>query len=269
MIETLFNKAAFTQPIKYVISSYIREYDISKANINILFREGAINIDQYNYYKSLNNIQRKEQIGMLQRNDKSKAKLLVQGLLKVKREFLEANMIEYNDVLSIKNDAIFIINKIPKITQFDNINFIMKNIYTSFYSLPKFEAYYLYDSVNNIEKLDIKGIKDEQLLFHRNHFYEFLLVIFCSAQTESINETINLLTIFYNQYINRELEIDYYRPFNSESLFLLASKSTFSKFKAEFLEEFNKKHIDITHNLNILHELHGVLSEIYFIQNKK
>jgi len=173
-----------------------------------------------------------------------------------------------NDILSIKNDAIFIINKIPMITKFDNIEFVNKNIYTSFYKLGvgKIEIYYLYDMVNNIEHIDVKGIKDEKIILHKNYFLEFLLVLFNSAQIESLRDTINLLITFYESYLKLELDIGYYREFNAESLFSIKRIGVSSIYKADFLGEDSKSYIDISCNLNILRELIGIFT---MIQDKK
>ena len=38
----LYERKNYTLPIKYIFNSYIREYDISKANINILLYKDSL-----------------------------------------------------------------------------------------------------------------------------------------------------------------------------------------------------------------------------------
>ena len=263
-----YDKTYFSAPIDYIISSYIREYDISKANANILLLKGAISKEQYDYLISLDSNSRYISVGLLQKNNPDISTCLKEGIKEMRYLFLTSNNLTMNDILSIKNDAIFIINKVPMITKFDNIEFVNKNIYTSFYKLGvgKIEIYYLYDMVNNIEHIDVKGIKDEKIALHENYFLEFLLVLFNSAQIESLKDTINLLITFYESYLKLELDIGYYREFNAESLFSIKRIGVSSVYKADFLGEDSKSYIDISCNLNILRELIGIFT---MIQDKK
>ena len=68
MDQEFFNRKNYLLKVPYIFSSYIREYDISKANINILLAQGIINLDQYNYYVQLPKQDRQYQLGMLQKN---------------------------------------------------------------------------------------------------------------------------------------------------------------------------------------------------------
>ncbi len=258
-----YDKSFYTAPISYIISSYIREYDISKANINILFMKGVISKEQYDYLNSIDRMSRQVYIGLLQKNDQNVSKSLKEGIKEMRYLFLTSNEINENDVLSIKNDAVFIINKIPTVTKFGNIEFVCKNVYTSFYKLNnKMEIYYSYDMVTGIENIDIKGIREEKLILHKNHFLEFLLVLFNSAQSEPIPETIKLLLDFYERYLNLKLGIEYYREFNSESMYNIKQLGIASSYRAEFLPNDNIYDINISHNLNILRELGGIFASI-------
>ncbi len=263
----LSDKTYYTAPIDYIISSYIREYDISKANINILLMKGIISNEEYQYLFHLDKMDRQVKIGILQK-DQGVAMCLKEGIKEMRYLFLTENNLNETDILSIKNDAIFVINKIPTVTKFGNIEFVNKNVYTSFYKIDngKLEIYYLYDMVHDIENMDIKGIKDEKILLHKDYFLEFLLVLFNSAQMDKIEETITILVDFYQSYINLELDINYYRQFNAESLFVLKRFGISSVYTADCLSNESKDHVEISHNLNILRDLIRTFSTI---QNSK
>lgn len=262
---SILNKKDYIINTPYIISAFIREYDIRKANINILYRYGVLSKEQYEYYLKADRFTRQRDIGLMQRDHKVD-KILSQGIMKAKQDFFSSNNITEDDILAIKNDAVFIMNKIPSVTKFDNIEFVLKNTYTSFYKIGRLEFFYFLDTINNIEKLDIKGIGDDKLILHENYFLEFLKVVFASAQTESIKDTLDIIITFYNNYINRELDIGYYRSFDSESVYYVKSDlSDYHTYKAHFLEEHNKTDIDINHvNLKIIMELYKYYSSINF-----
>lgn len=253
---------------KYIVSGNIREYDISKANINILLSIGIITEDQYRYYYDLPKQRRAIEVGWLQK-DKTIAKALSNGFTTYRQKFFEANDIEDHEVLTIKKDAVYLINKIPQVCKFDNVEFIMKNHYTSFYSYNHFEFYYYYEKANNIELLDIKGIADEQLILHNAYLLDFLKFIFNEAQTQSIDTVIKEFSEFLNMYVSKELELGYYRELNPMSQFrLLGTKIT--SFMADYLQnDFDRSFIDIQFNENLLKTLLAYYSQIFMSQQKR
>lgn len=270
MYSKLYENFNYTIDLNFIVSSYIREYDISKANINILLYYGAISQNKYNEYYNMDKKKREIQIGILQKDSKI-AETLKNGFKEFRKRFFAANDIQDNEIISIKNDAIFVLNKVPIYTKFDNIQFLHKNTYTSFYKLPtNIECYYFYDKFHDIEKLDIKGININNLKLHENHFLEFLKVIFCSIECESILDTIEILKIFHNNYLNLKLEKEYYRDFNAKSRYLLQSNFKIYKYLFE-LEEISKeqlKDINIIYNLNVIRHLYRILTNIYFNRMK-
>lgn len=268
-MNNLLKSVNYSMGINYIISGFIREYDISKANINILYKYGVLSKEKYEYYLTVDRMTRQIDMGILQREHEI-ANILKNGIKEAKRVFFEVNNIEESDVLTIHNDAIFLINKIPSVTKFDNIEFVNKNIYTSYYKLGKLEIYYFYDPINNIENIDVKGINDNKLKIHEDYFLEFLKVVFSSAQTEGIKDTLDIIITFYKQYINMELDIGYYRNFDSESTYHLKSDiSKYSIFKAYTLEEHNKYDLDISCNLQLIIQLYKYYSSIHLNGNKK
>ena len=99
LASTLYTKSIYLAPIDYIINTSITEYDISKANINILLYLGKISQQQYDYYYNLPKGKREIAVGMLQK-DPNMALALKQGLVEFKKKFFEANAIEDYEVLS-------------------------------------------------------------------------------------------------------------------------------------------------------------------------
>lgn len=253
------NKVSYLTEAKY-LEGVIKEFDIRKANINVLYNKGLLDLTTYWKLLKAPRMYRQTYIGDLEKTDKSIYKALANGLIEFKDKFYTANQIEDNDIVSIHNDSIFLINKNPLVTKFDNIEFIDKGTYNSFYRVLDLEIYYAYNRVYNTESIAVKGINDITLIKHKEYMIEFLCTLFSVIQVEGVNAGIEILTTFYNQYINRKLESGYYREFNPESMFKLNHRM----YTDIISDERYVSIIDISYNANFIRDLFGILTSIYF-----
>lgn len=270
MTSRLWEKTFWTAPIDYVTSTYIREYDISKANINVLLKLGLIDQNQYDYFFRLNKQAREIMVGyyLQEHKDDKYGQLLIKGIREERRLFFEANDIQDYEVLSIKNDAIFLIERIPSVTQFDRITFVNKETYTSFYKLDrKFnkEMYYKLDMPNETEILEIKGMSDKAYMEHEPYMIDFLKVLFGTVETTDISEALNLLQVFADRYVRHELPIEYYKRFDSICGYDTKIKTTLGDmYNVNYLGEKDRGIIDIGYNYAILMNLYKYVSSMYF-----
>ena len=259
--SNIITKSNYTLNIPYIISTYIREYDISKANINILLYKNYINLDMYNLLCSMEKMDREVYIGKQIKRNPEIQTIISDGILEMRALFIQQNNISDEDILSIKNDAIYIINKIPTITKFKNVEFVMKNYYTSYIKLNKYEIYYLCDNMNNIEGIDVKGINDSTLSLHENYMISFICQILYELESGNVKDAFNYFNKFFDDYINLRLDLGYYREFNPESKFM---SKPISGHRYIF-DSFDKKDInilDINYNANILRDLYRILLNI-------
>lgn len=262
MVSNLYLKDTYSSN-NCLISNFIREYDISKANINILLSKKLISKEQYDYFYNLDKYQRNVQIGYLQKGNEIIKNGLNQGFKEYRQKFFEANNIQDEDVLLIKKDAIFVINKVLTNLEFDYVKFSEKNIYTSYYKVKNVEYFYFIDMVNNIENLTIKGLgMDESINLHNDYMIDFLKYLFELAQSSYITDVISILTTFINKYMNYELEINYYRELGRNKYKIKSTQ--YLSYYAEHLPEKEKYNLDIYYNLEILNILLGYYTEIYF-----
>ena len=111
----IWDKEVYTAPISFLIDRNIREYDISKANINILLYFKLINQKQYQYLYNLPRMERQIRVGIMQKNTKI-ASALSNGLKQMRNLFCTQNNIQENEILSIRKDALYIIDKVPRYT---------------------------------------------------------------------------------------------------------------------------------------------------------
>ena len=140
MLSDLWAKINYTSDISYVNNVFIYELDISKANINILYEANIIDKNTYDYLYNAERMVRLVYVGKLQRDDPKVIKILQAGIIEAKKKLFEANSIQDFEVLAIKNDAVFMINRIASIKDFGLVHFVPKNpIYSlNFHFLQKF-----------------------------------------------------------------------------------------------------------------------------------
>lgn len=274
MVSTLWSKKYYTAPIDYITSTFIREYDISKADISIFLSKGIITQEQFNFLARIPGHARNVQMGVLQQENPKLKKVLSMGIEDIRKQFFEANDIQDYEVLSIKNDAIFLISKVPTVTTFGMVTLKNKNTYTSFYKLPrKFnkEFYYYLNQASNEEQLDIKGMGKKEQELHIEYITEFLLVLFNSIEVFPLSDAIELLQTFYNQYINKELDIGYYRRYDQISGYdtMLESPVLKYRYNIKYLSQEHREMIDISYNAQIIIELYKMVANMYFSGGQK
>ena len=265
----LYNKVNYTSDIHYLTNVFIYEMDISKANINILRSKNLIDQKTYDYLYNAERMVRQIYIGKLERDNKFIVEELKNGNIKTKQLLFESNNIKDYEILSIKNDAVFIVNRLPEIRDFGLIHFVPKNVYTGFYKIKYMEMYYFYNSVNNKEILDIKGVNDSVVESHKDGLYQFFKDIFYALQTSGVDIALRVMKDFYNQYVSRQLNVNYYRSFDYNNTFKL-NNSTISNsiFAINSITQEMLPLIDISTNLALLIDLNKILLDIYFNKYK-
>lgn len=262
--STLWEKKNYLLDIDYLIATTISEYDIRKANISVLYSEGVIDRSYYEYLYSADRMTRQIEVGYMIKDNKEVGDILSNGITKYRKMFFESNGLLDKDILSIKNDAIFVISKKPKILTFGNIEFVNKNTYTSFIKfLKRKEIYFRSDMVNQTMDIDIKGISDDNLEKHRDYMMKVIGDIIYFIEVGDIKSGIEYITNFYKHYVSLELPIGYYRNFDEESKFIIKAGIGFYAMDT-CSDNRMKSVIDISCNINVIRDLYGILINIYF-----
>lgn len=250
----LYEKTLYTKKIKYLIHP-IYEYDIQKANISILLQYGYISSQEFNMYCNMNKLQRQIAIGKLQKNPKY-AKALNVGFEEARRMLIQQNNIKEEEVISIKKDALYVMRKL-NITTFGHINFTIRNYFNMFLLCRGIEIYFDHNDITGECILDFKGINDSKLYLHDSYISEIACIL-SLVQLCNIDNAIKELIDFMKKYDNRELDISYYREFNSSSMFRLGNYGVL-----DISEEY-KPVLNIDNNQLFNRELLGILTDIKF-----
>lgn len=231
-----------------IIGNDIYEYDIKSAGFNLIKRFKLLNSDKIDFIESLPKKKRQITIGLLSRSDKALRDNLNEAFVNIRKEFFEANNIQDDDILSIKKDAIFTLKPCMNV-QFDNVEFVKKNTYTSFLYIDKKEVY----ASRNV--LHVKGIHDSKITLHEKGMCEILhetLMLLENMNSKILKE---FLVTVSDMYKRRELPIEYYREFTADSYYRFIEDPTV------FFETINDVNmVDIRYNyLNILVALQNII----------
>ena len=263
MIQPLYEKVNYISGVPFVFSRFIREYDISKANINILYSKGIINESVYNELYNSDRMTRQVYIGNLEKSNPKIVKALQIGIIEAKRNLFLSNNLTNEDILAIKNDAVFTVDKELRVTKFGNIEFKLKNLYTSFMRIDRLEFYYSFNRITKEEKMDVKGLGKKEYL-HREYMTDFIEYIMNSIESGDIENIITDFTLFYRSYVNRELPIYYYREYNPYSYYRIYG----TNYCLDYLNNTsdNVMSLDISYNSYILTCMYKYISSIYMNQ---
>lgn len=260
----LYNSTVYKPQVPYIINTFIYEYDLSKANINTLLSQGVITKEKYDNLYYMNRNERQIQIGLMIRENKDIGKAIKDGIRDAKRMLFDTNNIQDWEVLTIKNDAVFIIGRELQHTKFGNYNFIQKNKYTIYLQLNEYEIYYYdrFDPQGQLDiNIDVKGLNDSLLPLHEHGILELICYVCFELQRGSIGDVLSYVTNLYQDYLFRRLPLEYYREFNFKSQYVI--KTEFSIFYFDHISKDNIQYIDINCNLQLIRTLIQIISSIY------
>lgn len=232
--------------ISYIFNKPIIEYDMKDAGFSIAKKYKLLTEKEIKKLTSVGKRERTYLLGNIQR-DRKEVKIGIQEGFKYSRQkFFEMNEIDDNDIISIKRDAIFLIGYIKYERLDEYIHFRQKNAYTSYmcFKSPRLELYY------NKYKIDIKGIDDDVSKKHHEYMIDFINKVFVKMESSDRESVLNFLRIFIDKYRLLKLDTEYYREFNSQSMFRYLNGELSD---IEYLED--KSMLDISCNFELIKKL--------------
>lgn len=225
-----------------IIIDRIYEYDIRSANTSALRASGKIDESILTMLEGLNKQAREETVGKMIRKDKSKTiwPLIAKGIRSAREQLFRYNQLQDDDILSIKNDAVFVIGRKLKYTKFGPFEFRAKHQYSAYMLIEKVEIYY--DQRN--KSLTIKGVRDEVVEHpdHQNGMVQFLLKVFKYLVMDQRDALREYLIDFVHDYKAMKLPYQYYRELNGNNIY--RTKIELSGFEYN-LSEIGQVDLDI------------------------
>lgn len=228
--------------ISAVFDTNIYEYDIESAGFNITREFKLLPSSDIERLTRMNKKDRHISIGMYQRDNKEYKENLKKGFISVRKFFFESNMLEDDDIINIRKDAIFTLKEC-NVTTNGFINFRVKNVYSSYMRIDHLE--FFFDRVN--DSIDVKGIDDETLLKHKDGMMSFIRKFFIMMEDKD-PRSINKIMKFINKYKKRKLSVEYYKTFDVRSIYEELESDAIIEFDMETYDEDDKENLDITYN---------------------
>ena len=246
----LWERDSYKTPVKALFNHRIVEYDMKSANTSIAREFGLLPEKRIKELENLPKKDREIAVGLILRDNPGYSEKQKLGFIAARKLFFTQNEILDEEVVAIKRDAIFVMRYVNNEQVTDNIDFRMKNVYSSFINLGKnIEIYY------NQEGLDIKGIDDEIYKErHSEYFGMFLYSLIRRIESSERNSYLTYLRMMFDMYKHRQLDSGYYREFNAKSQFHYLDGSYANE---EYIEDLNA--VDISCNLNIILKLMTML----------
>lgn len=202
------------------------------------------------------------EIGKLRGKDKILSAELSNAFMLMRKKLFKENGLVDADIISIKKDAICVMDKKCNHTKFGNVEFVAKHKYTSFHKFGNIEMYYN----GNDNKLDIKGISDNLLGTHKDYMINILCHIFSLLEDGDKKKLISFLKELIYLYKNRKLDMGYYRELNQTSTFTFnqnMNASNYYVYGFNQVEKENKDNINI--NFNYIKYIHPIIQRHYYI----
>jgi hypothetical protein len=244
--NNLYLKHNYTnRNIVYLKNNYITEYDMSNAGINILRYNNVFSQEDYDRLNSMGKLEKNILVGKFLKNNPQISEALMNEFINIRKELFEANDIGDDDILSIKKDAVFVINK-----KMDNLKlnefyeFQEKNRYDSYISIDGKEFYHKPERI-----FDVKGFSKSVKKFHEDWLFkkveEFVYL-------DGMNEKDLLfqqLIEFKYDFLNRDLPKEYYFDVVAGNYLFNANE------KMLYLEDISedlKEYCFINNNLNFI-----------------
>lgn len=255
----LYENMNYLSTYPFIINNYIREYDLSAANINALYTNGYFDKSTYDLFKSYDKKKREVEIGLLIKRDSRVYEIISSGIINAKKLLFESNNIQDNEVLTIKNDAVFIISKELVNTVFGNYEFKCKNLYNTYLRILDLEIYYR-DSLNSDDIFfDIKGISDDKLYLH-TAMVSLISEVCYRVQRYDKSDNIRFIMNIYENFLHRRLPIEYYRNLDSFSKYTIINN--IGIYSLDNISNDMINIISIDRNLSILRELIWIISSM-------
>lgn len=199
--------------IEYLFDQEIIEYDMQDAGFSLIQQFNLLPDEKIKELTKLGKgLTRHIEIGKLQGSDPNFSKALSNKFADLRTIFIQMNKLTDDDILSVKKDAIFTIGKCSK-TKFGSIQFVPKNVYTSYIRFPNINNLEIYYSADQI---DVKGISDSVINRHRLYMLDFIRTMISMIEIKD-KRVKRYIMKFIDDYKFNNLDDGYYLEFNNKS----------------------------------------------------
>ena len=228
------------------LNSSITEFDIKSANTSLMRYYGLASDNIISKLEKLPKEKREVAVGLLCQKDKQLSKNLNDAFDEIVKEFIIVNHLDDAEILTIKKDAVFVINRDDIKNDFGPVVFVPKNRYTDFMKIGNFE-FYLNENVTNVKGLQKSAHKhtDGILYLIRD------VISVCNKTLMNMSVINTYLADLALSYKLKQLDFAMYREFNQDSMFSVYIDG--ERYLMDSIDESYLDDLDIHYNyLNII-----------------
>ena len=225
--------------IPFVMGRLIVEYDMRRAGLSVIKEFNLLPQEQINKLESMGKKKADIEIGKMRKKSDFSNKFKT-AMEEARKLFIESNRLEEPDIISIKNDAIFTIGRCEHL-KFGNIEFRMKNQYTSFIAIDQLQFFY------SPYQMDIKGLGDEAERLHEKYWIDTIRQYISLMENYDKKEVLYFMRRLADDYKSFQLAPDYYREFSVQSKYRTLDGDLYGEYW-----DNKKEELDITYNYDKL-----------------
>jgi hypothetical protein len=193
----------------YVFNSSIVEYDMQSAGLSILKDSGVLTEDQITDLEQMSKDSRNIQLGNMTRDNEAFRDILKQGFMDARKNFIEGNNLQEQDIVCIKKDAIFTTVKCNNL-EFGGITFRPKTRWRSYLRLGNVE-FLFQDKL----KYQVKGLGDTAVDYHRDGWISTIMTIIDKVSNADRSVKGYMIGLI-DKYKSGELPERFYHVFKSD-----------------------------------------------------
>jgi hypothetical protein len=204
-----------TSGYSFLINRMIYEYDLEHASISVMRSSGLVADEIIDWLETLPKHERVVNTGLLLKENRELNKFLIPEIDRIVNIFIEKNKLEDSDILLVRRDAVFIIDKRPHVTVIDNYNFRLKNKFDTFINIDRQIKLFYYSLDQKITTSGNFKLPDV--------VNDFLCEVLDNIYTKNLD--LNFINTFTKNYFEGNLVDDFYYSFNTlDKGFILPNK---------------------------------------------
>lgn len=224
--------------IDTILFEGVIEYDAKDAGFSVIKHHKLLPEEEIEKISKMSKHDKNVYIGKLRGSSPELSKGMTKGLRDAVQNFIVLNKISDDIILSIKNDAVFVIGMPPiSVTEVDGVAFSKKSIFTSYHLIAGKEFYFN----SKTGELVTKGVKIPQ-----GNLHDFFVTVFNRLESSSeISSMLRYLTSIRSNYIRRRFPIDWYRDIDSGCFILNIDGEI---YEVESMSDSYLEYVEITPN---------------------